>query len=231
MRPLATTSLALAVAILATATAMPRSSAAGGPVTYVRVCSAHGAGFHYIPGTETCLNPSRHDARVATEGGFWRWRMPNNPIKYVKSAKKACQGKFIKFGDLTAASLALDADYVRWMTTARLPFALEPGEYISGVVYKGGFTGVGSGNFCMYYYYDDPITDPPTRIFTPIGCNDTARQADLGGTVAFVPDSPIPPETMNPVFIFGANGDRWNTLTPDVIHGTLSVWLCVQKAL
>ncbi|PZR88834.1 MAG: porin, partial [Stutzerimonas stutzeri] len=25
------------------------------PVEYVRVCSAYGAGFFYIPGTETCL--------------------------------------------------------------------------------------------------------------------------------------------------------------------------------
>ena len=36
------------------------------PVEYVRVCDAYGAGFFYIPGTETCLKISgyvRYDAR------------------------------------------------------------------------------------------------------------------------------------------------------------------------
>ncbi|MEH6727352.1 MAG: porin [Hyphomicrobiales bacterium] len=36
------------------------------PVDYVRVCDAFGAGFHYIPGTETCL---RFSGRVRTEIG------------------------------------------------------------------------------------------------------------------------------------------------------------------
>nr|WP_306265975.1 porin [Pararhizobium sp. IMCC3301] len=37
------------------------------PVDYVRVCDAFGAGFHYIPGTETCL---RFSGRVRTEFGI-----------------------------------------------------------------------------------------------------------------------------------------------------------------
>jgi len=37
------------------------------PVDYVRVCDAFGAGFHYIPGTETCL---RFSGRVRTEIGI-----------------------------------------------------------------------------------------------------------------------------------------------------------------
>ena len=28
------------------------------PIEYVRVCSAYGAGFFYIPGTDTCLRVS-----------------------------------------------------------------------------------------------------------------------------------------------------------------------------
>ncbi|MCJ2005750.1 porin, partial [Methylobacterium sp. J-092] len=28
------------------------------PIEYVRVCSAYGAGFFYIPGTDTCLRLS-----------------------------------------------------------------------------------------------------------------------------------------------------------------------------
>ena len=41
------------------------------PVEYVRVCSAYGAGFFYIPGTETCLRISgraRYEAGYMTDG-------------------------------------------------------------------------------------------------------------------------------------------------------------------
>ncbi|MBL4645635.1 MAG: porin, partial [Rhizobiales bacterium] len=37
------------------------------PVEYVKVCDAFGAGFHYIPGTETCL---KFSGRVRTERGM-----------------------------------------------------------------------------------------------------------------------------------------------------------------
>jgi len=30
------------------------------PVEYVRICSTHGAGFFYVPGTETCLRVGGH---------------------------------------------------------------------------------------------------------------------------------------------------------------------------
>ena len=37
------------------------------PIEYVRVCSAYGAGFFYIPGTDTCLRVS---GRARFEGGY-----------------------------------------------------------------------------------------------------------------------------------------------------------------
>ena len=37
------------------------------PVEYVRVCGAYGAGFFYIPGTDTCL---RIGGRARFEGGY-----------------------------------------------------------------------------------------------------------------------------------------------------------------
>ena len=40
------------------------------PVEYVRVCDAYGAGFFYIPGTETCLKISgylRYDAQAGDD--------------------------------------------------------------------------------------------------------------------------------------------------------------------
>jgi hypothetical protein len=39
------------------------------PVDYVRVCDAYGAGFLYIPGTETCLDPSTGETRWETPDG------------------------------------------------------------------------------------------------------------------------------------------------------------------
>ncbi len=38
------------------------------PVEYVRVCDAYGAGFFYIPGTETCLKISGY-VRYDAQGG------------------------------------------------------------------------------------------------------------------------------------------------------------------
>src|SRR3954470_12404233 len=37
------------------------------PIEYVRVCTAYGAGFFYIPGTDTCL---RISGRARFEGGY-----------------------------------------------------------------------------------------------------------------------------------------------------------------
>ncbi len=37
------------------------------PIEYVRVCGAYGAGFFYIPGTDTCL---RISGRARFEGGY-----------------------------------------------------------------------------------------------------------------------------------------------------------------
>src|SRR5262245_25668702 len=43
------------------------------PVEYVRVCDVYGAGFYYIPGTETCLKVSgyfRYDIGAGDDGFF-----------------------------------------------------------------------------------------------------------------------------------------------------------------
>lgn len=43
--------------------------AGAAPVEYVRVCDVYGAGFLYIPGTDTCINTSTGETRVQTEIG------------------------------------------------------------------------------------------------------------------------------------------------------------------
>ena len=63
--------LASAAAIVATATARAADAvvvAEPEPVEYVRVCDAYGAGFFYIPGTETCLKVGGY-LRVDIAGG------------------------------------------------------------------------------------------------------------------------------------------------------------------
>ena len=56
---------ALAAAAGAQAADLPVKKAV--PVEYVRVCSAYGAGFFYIPGTDTCL---RLSGRARFEMGY-----------------------------------------------------------------------------------------------------------------------------------------------------------------
>ncbi|WP_235935900.1 porin [Devosia aurantiaca] len=48
---------------------MASASGYAAPVEYVRVCDIFGAGFYYVPGTETCLNAATGQTRIATAGG------------------------------------------------------------------------------------------------------------------------------------------------------------------
>src|ERR1700744_6164659 len=64
---------ALATAASAHAADMPVKAA---PVEYVKVCSLYGAGFFYIPGTDTCLKiggylRSDHIYGMANAGGYY----------------------------------------------------------------------------------------------------------------------------------------------------------------
>jgi len=200
-------------------------------VEYVRICSLYGSGFEYLPGTDVCVNFSIADARQQTEGGTWRWRMPDNPKTWVPSAQGACQGgQLMKLGDFSASDLTFNS-HDRY-ETAQTPLNLKPGQYIGSVLYQGGFSGPGvdGGNFCMFYYYNDPTLGP---VYTRFGCEDTGESAAAAPTVLqFTPDNPTPPQTTNALSVLGANGDVWS-VPPDSqsnIQGTLSIWLCVQSA-
>jgi len=57
----------LAVISVASAADLPSRKAA--PVEYVRVCSEHGAGFFYMPGSDTCIQIG---GRVRAEVGYWQ---------------------------------------------------------------------------------------------------------------------------------------------------------------
>lgn len=222
----------IAVTILATVMVRPTNA---DPVEYVKVCSLFGPGFLYFPGSDICLDLATNDARQETAGGTWFWRIPNNPRTWAQTPQDACwDGNLVKFGDITSSGLTQNV-YGRYETNTQYQLKLRQGQYIASVLYQGGFTGdgvtsagVGAGNFCMYYYYNDPILGPS---YTPFGCIDTSSQATVPATLAFSPDNPIPPPSNgNKIYVLGANGNLWSAASTSDIQGKLSIWLCLQNA-
>ena len=53
------------LAALATTNAFAATTA----VEYVKICSVYGAGFHYVPGTDTCLQEATGITKRQTEDG------------------------------------------------------------------------------------------------------------------------------------------------------------------
>jgi hypothetical protein len=74
------------------------------PVEYVKVCDAYGAGFFYIPGTETCLKISGYVRADVAGGELWEF----HPVTAVDE-----DGEPTDFGDTydfhTRATLRFDA--------------------------------------------------------------------------------------------------------------------------
>lgn len=112
----------LVVASGAMAADLPARKAA--PAEYVRVCSAYGAGFFYIPGTDTCIKI----------GGLVRYQYEYNQ-QYMRS--NSATG--------TRAQMNLEFDvrnataYGTLRTFARLAVARRTGTALSGTTNRGGF--------------------------------------------------------------------------------------------
>ena len=80
------TAAALAATAGAQAADLPSTKSA--PVEYVRVCDVYGAGFFYIPGTQTCLKIGgrvRFELETQSVGNFWR--TPSVGGAYTSNAK------------------------------------------------------------------------------------------------------------------------------------------------
>ena len=60
-------SIALILPAIAATFSPPLQAA---PVEYVRVCDAYGAGYFYIPGTDTCVNVNTGQTKKETEAGL-----------------------------------------------------------------------------------------------------------------------------------------------------------------
>src|SRR5690606_784978 len=58
------------------------------PVEYVRVCDVYGAGFFYIPGTETCLKLSGYvfyEIGTASDPGSYHGFSSEEYTKYIRA--------------------------------------------------------------------------------------------------------------------------------------------------
>jgi hypothetical protein len=107
-------------------------------VEYVKVCSLYGTGFHYIPGTDICLDDFTGDTRQETAGGTWRTLLPYPEGRWVKDLDIEClPGRLVTVGKFLSTDFALNA----WDRKQTPPFSrkLSSGEYISKVIMSGGF--------------------------------------------------------------------------------------------
>lgn len=174
------------------------STAKAEPVEYVRVCSLYGAAFHYIPGTDICLNDQTGETKEATAGGVWTSVVPtNNQGHWVNYPQSDCQGRLIQVGTFRPGDFSLNS-YAKYQAP---PFQQEliPGEFISRVIMRGGFydplqplarnPSLSSGQFCLrvadpnYFTIDmgSPINHPTFCGDAPLGC---VANSQIQGTPA-----------------------------------------------
>lgn len=114
------------------------ASTADDPVQYVRICSLYGAAFHYIPGTDICLNEETGETREETGGGTWVSLLPtNNQGHWVAIPREECGGKLVKVGTFKPRDFRLNS-FEKYQAE---PFELklQQGEFISKVMMSGGF--------------------------------------------------------------------------------------------
>ena len=59
------------------------------PVQYVKICSLYGAGFYYIPGTDSCLKDGGWGARLRRMGS--EWKLTNGSLATGQNSTRATQ--------------------------------------------------------------------------------------------------------------------------------------------
>jgi len=215
-------------------------TAQAAPVEYVKVCTAYGSGFFYIPGTDTCYNPRTGDTRVATENGVWRTKIPYPTGEWVKNKNDLkCKGKIVTLGTFKSTDFTLNA----WERKQTPPIAvpIADTQYVSQVVMSGGFydprlpnprSGAsGSDAFCVRSLdpsipevQPDPEPDDPPRKnrwgngMLPIGCIANSRLLNMPGPYAVDADVSYPS-----VEVGFANGEQTEKYGPWTYNTHLSV--------
>ena len=173
---------AFAVATSAGAADLPSRKAA--PVEYVRVCSAYGAGFFYIPGTDTCLRVGGRVRAEYTVGS----RFGDTNDSYGTRAR----GR-LNIDARTATAYGTLRTFFRYELTNSTSF------YNNTTSYGGNQGIVGPGNA--------RASDRPTRFADAFG-NSTASLVDL----AFIQFGPITAGRAQSFFDFYANDLSFSTI-------------------
>ncbi len=108
-------------------------------VEYVKVCSLYGAQFHYIPGTDICLNEETGETREATEGGLWVASAPfANRGEWTTIPQVECGlGQLVQVGVYKPTDFKQNA-YTKFQAPP-FSFKLQPGQFISRIMMSGGF--------------------------------------------------------------------------------------------
>lgn len=115
------------------------------PVEYVRVCSAYGTGYFYVPGTEVCFNPLTGITKQQTEGGTWISSAPNAPAQYASNPAAACLGgTVVPLGTLDNGDFARNS-YMR-MEASLAGLSLGQGEFVSSFLLSGQLTRVNAAH-------------------------------------------------------------------------------------
>ncbi len=170
------------------------------PVEYVRICSAYGTGFNYVPGTDICRNDFTGDTRVQTEGGTWRSLLPYPEGKWAVSPVLEClPGRMVTLG--TFSSNDFSPNIWNRKQTRAIPVPVNRGEFVSKVIMSGGFMDPrlptrrgtnGMEGLCVrsvdpgvYQQGAGPSGNPPFgNDKLPIGCVANSRIANMPAAYA-----------------------------------------------
>ncbi|MFS8044799.1 porin [Rhizobium sp. BR 314] len=188
------------------------------PLEYVRICDAYGAGYFFIPGTETCL---KIGGKVRTEGKWYDAYTPNTHIGTLWHTRAELQ--------LQTAS---DTEYGPLKTNTEMRWDWQEGgstktNLLHASISLGGFTiGKEDSQFNVFTGYagdvinDDVIGDGPYEL------NQITYNYDAGNgftAVISVEDSNSGYTTNAAgvtVPVTGPNGeDSHNHYAPDVVAG------------
>ncbi len=133
-------SLALGVGLICSA---PRGYA----VDYVKQCTqvgnqTPGPGFYYIPGTDSCFNPTTGEvlepiAISDTVAVVWKTLMPYPRGQWTTNPAQTCQGSLVKVGSFKSTDFTPDA-FLK-LRTPPFSLQLQPSQMITGVIMQGGF--------------------------------------------------------------------------------------------
>jgi hypothetical protein len=168
-------------------------------VEYVKICSLYGEAFHFIPGTDICVNEQTGQTREQTTGGTWVSQIPtNNQGHWATVPALECGlGRLVQVGTYKSSDFTENV-YSRYQT-APTAFSLRPGEFISRLIMSGGFDdpiqplshspGLTANQFCLrvadpHFVTIDNGGQPLGRPFCNIGPLACISNNEILGTPA-----------------------------------------------